>query len=305
MDKFLIKMNTDTNQDNMNNVKKNESVNSNEIIITTQIYNEDCLSVFERIDSSSINLILTDPPYGTTANKWDSVIDVKKMWIHIKRVLKDNGIVILFGKEPFLSTVVVENLQGFWQELIWEKNVATGFLNSKIMHLDNHEKIYVFRNVLKKKQQYTYNPQMSVGKPYHVKISNVRRGNYQEANTVTEHINEGTRCPQTILKFDRVVSEERVHPTQKPIDLLSYLIKTYSNEGDVVLDFAMGSGSTGVACKLCKRSFIGIELNNDIFEYAQKRLAMTHEKWREFVKQKRYEERTERDNRKKIKNNED
>jgi len=223
----------------------------------------DCLEVMKSIPDNSINMILCDLPYGTTQNKWDSVIDLNKLWLQYNRICK--GAIVLTAQTPFDKVLGFSNLKNLKYEWIWKKESGTGFLNSKKAPLKNHENILVFYE-----KQPTYNPQMRTGfKPYVCKQGNTKSKNYGEQTGAITKSN-GDRYPLTVIEFKR--DKEKIHPTQKPVGLMEYLIKTYTNEDDMVLDNCMGSGTTGVACKNLNRNFIGIELNKDYFQMAEKRI---------------------------------
>ena len=225
----------------------------------------DCLEIMQNIPDNSIDMILCDLPYGTTKNKWDSIIDLKKMWEQYERIIKDNGAIVLFSQMPFTAELVHSNLKLFKYEWRWEKENGTGFLNAKKMPLKIHENILVFY-----KKPPIYNPQMRTGfKPYN-QMSGRGSENYGEQVRVRT-VKEGDRVPIDRMKFAR--DKEKLHPTQKPVALLEYFIKTYTNENDTVLDNCMGCGSTGVACKNTNRNFIGIELDEKYFVIAAKRIA--------------------------------
>ena len=226
----------------------------------------DCLEVMKTIESGSIDAIITDPPYGTTACKWDSVIDFELMWGQLNRIIKPNGAIVLFGSEPFSSALRMSNIKNYKYDWVWIKEQGTGFLNSKKQPLRNNEQISVFY-----KKQPTYNPQMRTGfKPYKTKKGGLT-DNYAKdsAESVTTESN-GERYPLNTLNFTR--DNNKQHPTQKPIELMEYLIKTYTKENETVLDFTMGSGSTGVACKNTNRNFIGIEQDEKYFNIAKERI---------------------------------
>ena len=226
----------------------------------------DCLELMKDIPDGSIDLILTDPPYGTTACKWDSVIPFEPMWEQLKRVIKSNGAIVLFGSEPFSSLLRVSNLKMFKYDWIWEKDNGTGFLNAKKQPLKVVETISVFY-----KSQCSYNPQMRLGyKPYKTTHGATKTENYGK-QTGAISVSNGERYPLNLIKFPRDKTN-KIHPTQKPVALLEYLIKTYTQENEVVLDFTMGSGSTGVACINTNRKFIGIEKVDKYFEFAEKRV---------------------------------
>jgi DNA modification methylase len=247
-------------------------------LVESELIHGDCLIELPKIFDKKIDLILTDPPYGTTQCKWDSVIPFELMWNQLKRVIKDNGAIALFGSEPFSSYLRTSNIEWFKYDWIWEKDNSTGFANSKKQPMRKYENITIFY-----KKQPTYNPQMTVGKPYTIKegirknsiktLSGDKIQGKNKSNIVsyfrTKNNNFGTRYPINIINFKR---ERGLHPTQKPIALLEYLIKTYTNENDTVLDFTMGSGSTGVACKNLNRNFIGIEKDDKYFDIAKQRI---------------------------------
>ena len=230
-----------------------------------KLLNGDCLELMKDMPDKSIDMILCDLPYGTTKCKWDSIIPFEPLWCHYERIIKDNGVIVLFSQMPFTAELVSSNLKLFKYEWIWEKDNATGFLNAKKMPLKIHENILVFYKKLP-----LYNPQMRVGfKPYKCKQGrhSSNYGDYQEGH-MTE--SNGERYPIDIIKFNR--DKDKIHPTQKPVALLEYLIKTYTNENETVLDNCMGSGSTGVACINTNRNFIGIELDEKYFEMAKNRI---------------------------------
>jgi DNA modification methylase len=226
-----------------------------------KLYNGDCLEIMKSIPDKSIDAIITDPPYGTTACKWDSVIDFELMWKQLNRIIKPNGAIVLFGSEPFSSYLRLSNIKNYKYDWIWHKNNKTGFLNAKKMPLKNIETISIFINKIK------YNPQG-------LKIFNkiVKRGgngdNYGKSGC--KNFQKFTNYPTQYINFK--CEEKTTHPTQKPIDLMEYLIKTYTNENETVLDFTMGSGTTGVACCNTNRDFIGIELDKEYFKIAEQRI---------------------------------
>ena len=229
-----------------------------------QLYKGDCLEIMKDIPDKSVDMILCDLPYGTTQNKWDSIIPLDKLWEQYNRIIKDNGAIALFAQTPFDKVLGVSNLKMLKYEWIWEKEQGTGFLNAKKMPLKNHENILIFYKKLP-----IYNPQMGKGKPYTLE-RNTYTVNYGKQVDMVRTENTGERYPLTILKFKR--DKEKLHPTQKPVALLEYLIKTYTNEGEIVLDNCMGSGSTGVACLNTDRRFIGIEKDDRYFEIACNRI---------------------------------
>ena len=231
----------------------------------------DCLKVMAKINDNSVDLILCDLPFGTTQNVWDSVIPYEPLWEHYNRILKKEGAVVLFGSQPFTSALIMSNPTGFKYEWIWNKNKASNFLNAKKMPLKAHENILVFGS------SKSYNPQMSTGhKSCKLVTRNINSDCYGRNDESKAATWGGTteRYPTSILDFNVVNndSEQRYHPTQKPVDLLEYLIKTYTNKGDVVLDNTMGSGSTGVACVNTGRRFVGIEKSKKYYEVAKSRI---------------------------------
>ncbi|AGN51381.1 DNA methylase [Vibrio phage 1.135.O._10N.222.54.B6] len=231
----------------------------------------DCLEVMKGIPSGSIDMILTDPPYGTTACKWDSIIPLEPMWEQLKRIVKPNGAIVMTASQPFTSVLICSNLKMFKYDWAWQKPKGTGHLNAKKQPMRDKEDILVFYA-----KQCTYNPQMAVGAPYKDKAgkdhgATTSMTDSYGAYTNKREDNTGFRYPKQVLQFG-VVERGTVHPTQKPVDLMEYLIKTYTNEGDTVLDFACGSGTTGVAAKNLNRDFIGIELDDKYFEIAKERI---------------------------------
>jgi len=220
----------------------------------------DCLQIMKGISDESIDAIITDPPYGTTACKWDSVIDFDLMWEQLNRIIKPNGAIVLFGSEPFSSALRMSNIKSYKYDWVWQKSNVMGFLNSKKRPLKEIENIIVFNSKI-------YNPQ---GLKINTKGKN-RRGKQTEVTGKYNAVNHSTHTnyPRTIQYFK---NERGLHPTQKPVALMEYLIKTYTNEGETVLDFTMGSGSTMVACQNTKRNGIGIEMDETYFNIAQERV---------------------------------
>ena len=238
----------------------------------------DCLEVMKNIPDNSIDMVLTDPPYGTTQCKWDSVIPFEPMWEQLKRITKDNGAICLFGSEPFSSALRMSNIKMFKYDWIWKKNYVTGQLLAKRQPLRDHEKVHVFY-----KKQCLYNRQMirktaEEFKKSYRKNATIQGRSSHFSNEKSVRVRASTerqweKPPVQILKF--VCERPRKgknHPTQKPVPLLEYLIKTYTLEGETVLDFTMGSGSTGVACKNLNRDFIGIEKDDKYFQIAKDRV---------------------------------
>lgn len=234
-----------------------------------QLFNGDCLEVMKQIPDKSVDMILCDLPYGTTACKWDTVIPFDKMWEQYKRIIKDNGAIVLFGQEPFSSMLRMSNRKMYRYDWIWQKSKYSNFLCLKKQPAKNFENICVFY-----KKQPIYNPQMLFGKPYIDKRTKNRTvGRQQKYGTKTCDviINNGTRYPNCTISFANG-NNKTLHPTQKPVALCEYLIKTYTNEGDTVLDNCMGSGTTGVACKNLGRGFIGIEIDPTYYKIAENRI---------------------------------
>ena len=245
--------------------------------MTVKLIQGDCLEEMHKLanDGVKVDLVLTDPPYGTTACKWDSIIPFKEMWNCLDNITYEDTPILLFGSEPFSSALRMSNIKNFKYDWIWYKNTASGFPFAKHQPLRNHEMISVFY----KKRPY-YNPikeerdlNEASKKRYEYKFD----GDYKtEVYGLTAQKNgrlmENKRYPTTIKRFKSVPnSKGRLHPSQKPTDLLEYLIQTYTNEDNTVLDFTMGSGSTGVACVNTNRNFIGIELDENYFKIAQER----------------------------------
>lgn len=228
-----------------------------------QLMKGDCLELMKGIPDGSVDMVLCDLPYGTTQNKWDSVLPLDQLWAQYKRICK--GAIVLTAASPFDKVLGVSNLRMLKQEWIWRKESGTGFLNAKKAPLKNHENVMVFYA-----KPGVYNPQMREGfKPYVCKQGETKSQNYgDQSGAVT--VSDGTRYPLTVLDFPR--DKAKVHPTQKPVALMEYLIRTYTHEGMTVLDNCFGSGTTGVACVNTGRKFIGIEMDDAYFEIAQKRI---------------------------------
>lgn len=245
-----------------------------------EIHNADCLEQMKYIEDKSIDLILCDLPYGTTNCAWDIIIPFDKLWEHYNRIIKDDGVIVLFGSEPFTSLVVTSQIDLYKYSWVWVKNRATGHMLSKVKPMKKHEDICVFSkgtldNRGKAANIIRYYPQGTLstsGDTYRVRKNNATDTVFGERMSYHSTPIERTNYPDDILYFDIEMRENRVHPTQKPVALLEYLIKTYTNENDVVLDNCMGSGSTGVACKNTNRKFIGIEKDPKYFAIAEQRL---------------------------------
>jgi DNA modification methylase len=240
-----------------------------------ELIHGDCLEEMKKLESKSIDLVLTDQPYGTTACKWDNVIPFEPMWNELKRVRKDNAAICLFGSEPFSSTLRVSNLKEYKYDWIWQKDKGTNFASCHKQPLRVIETISVFYN-----KQPKYDSQgEKLDKPYKHTLP-LGKSESSPGGGLKTHNEDGSRVyveythstKKNHLYFARDNGQKGVHPTQKPVALLEYLIKTYTLEGDTVLDFTMGSGSTGVACKNLGRKFIGIEKDDKYFEIAEKRI---------------------------------
>ena len=225
----------------------------------------DCLELMKDIPDKSIDAIICDLPYGTTACKWDVIIPFEPLWEQYNRIIKDNGAIVLFGSEPFSTELRHSNLKMFRYDWIWEKEQGANFMLCKYQPYKVHEIVSVFS-----KKTHNYFPQMEQGKPY---ISGKGTSGEVTRNVVkVQKKNNGTRYPRSVQRFNIDKGKGSLHPTQKPVALFEYLIKTYTNEGDLVLDNCMGSGTTGVACKNLNRNFIGIELDPEYFKIAEKRI---------------------------------
>ena len=234
----------------------------------------DCLEVMKGIETGSIDAIITDPPYGTTACKWDSVIDFDLMWEQLNRVIKPNGAIVLFGSEPFSSALRMSNIKNYKYDWVWEKHHGTGHFNAKNRPMKIIENISVFYI-----KQCAYYPQglKEINKKSKNSNSDMNRGGGNSTSVVNnapptkDYLQKYTNYPIEILKFNSM-NANGVHPTQKPITLMEYLIKTYTNEGETVLDFTMGSGSTLVACQNTNRNGIGIEMDEEYFKISEQRI---------------------------------
>lgn len=228
----------------------------------------DCLERMKEIPSGSVDMILADPPYGTTQCKWDSIIPLAPMWEQLKRIIKPNGAIVMTAAQPFTSVLVCSNLDMFKYDWVWEKPSAKGHLNAKKQPMRAHESILVFYN-----KQPTYNPEMTDG--HTRKVSFKRKelnSDVYNKNTADVFYDSTKRYPRSVQLIKQDTQKCSLHPTQKPVALMEYLIKTYTNQGETVLDFTMGSGTTGVACINTGREFIGIELDADIFQVATDRI---------------------------------
>lgn len=230
------------------------------------VYNEECIQGLKKLPENSINLVLTDPPYNkTNRNEWDKPIDLKEWWVEIKRVLKENGCIIITASQPFTTDLINSNRNWFRYTLVWDKVNVSNPLNAKIMPLVYHEDICVFY-----KNKPTYNPQKTNPENKRKWKQYASSTNFGEVNSGKEGFVEG-KYPRSILVFSNA-KRNGLHPTQKPIELFKWLIKTYSNEGDIVLDTFIGSGTTAVACKELNRNFIGFEVNKKYCDITNERL---------------------------------
>ena len=248
-----------------------------------QLIHGDCLIEMANIPNHSIDLILCDLPYGTTACKWDAVIPFEPLWENYWRVLKPNGAVVLFGSEPFSSHLRMSQINHFKYDWIWEKSKCSNFVQARFQPLRSHEMISIFSKAnavyTSNSQNMNYFPVMQEGKPYNKGIE--KRNNLETLHktSLSGHVlanKTGDRFPRSIQYFVTAESEGKYHPTQKPVKLLEYLIKTYTNENETVLDNCMGSGSTGIACINTNRNFIGIEKDDKYFEIAKNRISTAH-----------------------------
>ena len=236
----------------------------------------DCLELMKDIPSKSIDMILCDLPYQRTHNKWDSLIPLQELWCHYNRIIKDNGCIALFADGLFMVDLINSNRTKWRYNLVWDKVLTSGFLNANRQPLRQHEEIVIFY-----KKQPTYNPQFTEGNPLHgmgskfknKKNKNNNYGSFNSCNNPSaDREGDTKKYPKSILTFSRKASCSMLHPTEKSIELCEWLIKTYTNEGDIILDNCMGSGTTGVACKSLNRNFIGYELDENYFNIARDRI---------------------------------
>lgn len=238
------------------------------------IYNMDCMEGMKFIKNKSVDFIICDPPYGITGHKWDTILSFEELWKQYNRIIKDNGIIAIFSVETFTSKLIMSNIKNFKYKWIWNKKRGSEFFNVKLRPMRNYEEICIFY-----KNKGTYNPQFWYSNPYKVKekkrknplqgLTGDKIRNYCPT-TISE---DGKRYPLLIIEFSK--DKEKLHPTQKPIALFEYLIRTYTNENDVVLDNCMGSGTTAVACINTHRNFIGFEFDRKYFEIACARIDET------------------------------
>ncbi|WMZ75471.1 site-specific DNA-methyltransferase [Staphylococcus pseudintermedius] len=260
------------------------------MIELNKIYNEDCLEGMKRIPDKSVDMILCDLPYGTTACKWDEIIPLEPLWEQYERVIKNDGAIVLTASQPFTSNLVMSNPKLFREEVIWLKNKGASGLQAKQKHIKVHESILVYS----KKGKYTYNPIKWEVEEKQFLTQRKTMSMYGETNNIYGSLkrkrkaDDGTRNPISVIPFKVPITgaktkkytkevDLRIHPTQKPVALFEYLIKTYSNEGETVLDNCMGSGTTAVACLNTKRNYIGFELDEEYYEVALKRIELARE----------------------------
>jgi len=238
------------------------------------LFNGDCLEILQTLIDKEIKVdaIICDPPYGSTALDWDKVIPFDKMWKLLEQIKKDNCPILLFSSQPFTTKLISSNLNNYSYELIWKKNVPTGMAQAKYRPMKYHETIQCFymRNS-------TYNPilkeRVGVGKACYNYNHYCGDNNHIKMNKIKKLYDPDFVQPSSVLEFNVVPNRNgKLHPTQKPVELIEYLVKTYTNEGNIVLDFTMGSGTTGIACKNLNRNFIGIELDKKYFEIAKERI---------------------------------
>jgi len=237
-----------------------------------ELYNADCLIKMADIPDGSVDMVLADPPYGTTACKWDSVIPFEPMWEQLKRVAKRNAAIVLTASQPFTTTLIHSNLHRYKHQWVWNKGVGVNFMHVKRQPLKTTEDVIVFSYGTP-----TYNPQMTIkDRPQRKSNNNMGTSSgYTVDSNNKKYVGKvyTKNYPSVIISFSsRTATSRGLHPTQKPVALMEYLIKTYTNEGDTVLDFTMGSGTTGVACKRLGRSFIGIEKDEKYFAIAKERI---------------------------------
>ena len=235
----------------------------------------DCIEKMKDIPDNSIDMVLCDPPYGTTACKWDSIIPLEPMWEQLKRVIKSNGAIVMTASQPFTTTLIASNMNMFKYCWVWDKHIPRGFQVAKYRPMNRHEDVCVFGN-----NKIKYNPQM-IERDKPVTVKNYSKKSKVSSNDIGKYNDESKsftythRNPDTIIEGCWEANAGKVHPTQKPVALMEYLIRTYTNEGETVLDFTMGSGTTGVACVKTKRDFIGIELDDGYFKIAGQRIMET------------------------------
>jgi DNA modification methylase len=253
-----------------------------------KLYNGDCMEYMKTIPDNSIDLIITDPPYGVTACGWDNVIPFEPMWKQLKRLIKDNGAILLFGTEPFSSSLRMSNIKNYKYDWYWIKSKPNGFQHAKNKPMTKVETISVFslspmgHATLLGKNRMNYNPQGIIPNGMKKVLKSTHGATFGGKNKISGRPNQVgkeylsyTNFPSNVLEYNNIIGKKALHPTQKPVDLLEYLIKTYTNENDTVLDFTMGSGSTGVAAVNLNRKFIGIEIDEQYFNISKSRIETT------------------------------
>ena len=246
-----------------------------------KLYHGDCLDIMPEIPDKSIDAIIADPPYQITACKWDIIIPFDQMWEQLKRIIKDNGAIVLFGSEPFSSALRMSNIKNYKYDWVWDKNYGANFMTLKYLPLLITENVLVFslggaNNGAKNKMKYYPIMENQKERTYSLNkytdnIKNPKSEGFKNKKVI-DHIKRDKKYPKNILRYSNANKTNRVHPTQKPVALMEYLIKTYTSENEVVLDFCIGSGTTGVACKKLNRNFIGIEKDKNYFEIAKSRI---------------------------------
>lgn len=239
------------------------------MIELNKIYNEDCLDGMKRIPDNSVDMILCDLPYGTTACKWDTIIPFEPLWEQYERIVKKNGAIVLTGSEPFRSALRVSNIAIYRYDWIWEKSRPSNFFFAKKGAMKYHEDVMVFYKKLP-----TYNPIMRKGKPAHDSKGGVSKNNITGTKNVRKPNTSSWKYPSSIIRVKSTDGTRNLHPTQKPVALFEYLIKTYTNENETVLDNCIGSGTTAIAAINTSRNFIGFELDKDYFNLANERIEM-------------------------------
>lgn len=246
-------------------IEKIETIERNSLLLGN------CLDIMPKIKDNSVDMILCDLPYGRTRNSWDSIIPFEELWGNYKRIIKSNGVIALFADGMFMADLMVSNRKMWKYNIVWDKVLVSGFLNANKQPLRSHEEIVIFYN-----KQPTYNPQKIKGKPNHSKGSSQKNtnNNYGKFEIVDNKEELGDmKHPRSIWTFQKPHPSKMVHPTEKPLDCIECLIKTYTNEGDLVLDNTMGSGTTCLGAKLLNRDFIGIELEEKFFDIAVSRIS--------------------------------
>lgn len=253
-------------KEELSSVSHRSEFNASKPIRPNSVVLGDCLDKMNGLPDNSVDMVLSDPPYGVTArNKWDTPIDLDHLWKHVRRVVKPDGAIVLTAAQPFTTTLIASNPDMFRYDLVWDKGRGTDFLNAHRKPLRSHEEVCVFYS-----EPPTYNPQFWYDEPYAKTWSGAPSSNYGEQTGACSESPDGKRFPLSILEFKRDGS--RIHPTQKPVALFEWLIRTYTNDGEVVLDFAAGSGTTAVACQNTERRFVLIEKEREWFDVIKTRL---------------------------------